>query len=60
MTELERVRRKADASAHHSRTCKKSIEDCATCRETVDYFNSLPLDTLALVVEDRPIYKPAK
>lgn len=60
MTDLERVRRKADSYATHARACKKSIEDCATCRESVDYFASLPLDTLALVTEDRPIYKPAK
>jgi hypothetical protein len=60
MTDLERVRRKADSTAAHARTCKKSIDDCATCRDIVALYAGLPLDTLALVIEDRPIYKPAK
>lgn len=60
MTELERVRRTADSTIAHARTCKKSIDDCAQCRLAIDYYAGLPLDALALVVEDRPIYKPAK
>lgn len=60
MTDLERIRRKADATIPHVRTCKKSIDDCPQCRQAIDYYAGLSLDTLALVVEDRPIYKSAK
>jgi hypothetical protein len=57
MTELERIRRQADATIGHAKGCKKSVDECATCRATIDYYASLPLDTLALVVQERPIYK---
>ena len=51
---VSQLRRLADATANHSRECKKRIDECDTCERIITWFRSLPLRLLALVLEDRP------
>jgi hypothetical protein len=49
---LPQARNRADKSAAHARACKKPLDSCATCQATVQWFATLPLPMLSLVLED--------
>ncbi len=51
------ARRTSDGFIGHARGCKKSPDDCKQCKAAITYHASLPLDVLALVLEDRPTLK---
>ncbi len=51
---LDQTIRAADATMNHSRQCKKTIDACETCRAVVAWFALIPLDRIALVLQDRP------
>ena len=52
---VPQLRSYADTLSGHSRTCKRAIAECLVCTATVAWFARLPLATLALVLEDRPV-----
>jgi hypothetical protein len=58
--ELERIRRQADSTIGHARKCKLAPSECLQCSQAIAYYASLPLATLALVLEDRPILKQSR
>jgi hypothetical protein len=53
MTDLDKACRTSESFHKHARGCKKSPEDCDTCKASIAYHASLPLETLAKVLEDQ-------
>jgi hypothetical protein len=43
----------AEARAEHARRCKKPIDECKLCQDSIRWFGSLPLQTLSEVLTDR-------
>jgi hypothetical protein len=54
---LDQLKRQADSTIGHARSCKKSLGECKQCERIVSFYAGLPLATLAVVIEDRPILK---
>lgn len=37
----------------HAATCKKKLDDCASCKVAMQWFAALPLQVLSIVLEER-------
>lgn len=46
------LRKDADSRAKHARGCKKPLDACPLCTQTIGWFRSLPPETLAYVLAD--------
>lgn len=49
----ERARELAGKLHDHARRCKRDVSECATCQASIGWFASLPLDVLAVTLEER-------
>lgn len=54
---IDLARRTSDGYIDHARGCKKTPSECIRCTQSIGYHASLPLDVLAVVLEDRPTLK---
>lgn len=48
---LETIKRETSKRHAHARTCQQSPERCPQCIDNRRYFDSLPLETLARVLQ---------
>ena len=56
--ELSKLRRLSDSHhREHARACHKPPTDCKRCKQMIDWYASIPLPQLAIVLEDKPVRK---
>jgi hypothetical protein len=49
---VEKLLVKAWSFWNHARGCKKSPFDCGHCQAGIKWFGELPLDTLAIILQE--------
>ncbi len=54
-SDLARFRHLAEGFYPHARGCNKRPDECQVCQKAIGWFRELPLQTLARVLEERPV-----
>ncbi len=54
MTDLDKILQSSAAFHKHARGCKKPLDDCPTCKASIDFHRALSLALLSRVLEDKP------